>query len=83
MSLESYEDALSNITLTRIDKMSDLFGEKYLINYMLDMESRDSLLNLEAFSHPFEYQMKITRKNETQCIKLMLLRRSTIFLVLG
>ena len=66
MSLESYEDALSNITLTRIDKMSDLFGEKYLINYMLDIESRDSLLNLEAFSRPFEYQMKITRKNETQ-----------------
>lgn len=66
MSLESYEDALSNITLTRIDKMSDLFGEKYLINYMLDIESRESLLNLEAFSRPFEYQMKITRKNETQ-----------------
>lgn len=65
MSLESYEDALSNITLTRIDKMVDLFGEKYLINYMLDIETRDSLLNLDAFNHPFDYQMKITRKNET------------------
>lgn len=65
MSLESYEDALSNITLARIDKMVDLFGEKYLINYMLDLETRDSLLNLDAFNHPFDYQMKITRKNET------------------
>ena len=65
MSLESYEDALSNITLTRIDKMVDLFGDKYLINYMLDIETRDSLLNLDAFNHPFDYQMKITRKNET------------------
>ena len=65
MSLESYEDALSNITLTRVDKMVDLFGEKYLINYMLDIETRDSLLNLDAFNHPFDYQMKITRKNET------------------
>ena len=65
MRLESYEDALSNITLEEKGSFfgSNLGGE-YLIGYMLDMESKGSLLNLEAFITPFEYNMKITEKNE-------------------
>ena len=66
MRLESYEDALSNISLS--DDVSrgmvSLFDEEYLIHYMLDLESRDSLLDVEAFRDPFSYQMKITEKNE-------------------
>lgn len=65
MCLESYEDALSNISL---DEKGSFFGsnlgDEYLIGYMLDMESKGSLLNLEAFITPFEYNMKITEKNE-------------------
>lgn len=65
MRLESYEDALSNIAL---DKKGSFFGsnlgDEYLIGYMLDMESKGSLLNLDAFIAPFEYSMKITEKNE-------------------
>ena len=65
ISLESYEDALSNIELKDdAGQMSLLFGEEYLVRYMLDLESKDSLLNIAAFKDPFAYKMKITEKNE-------------------
>lgn len=63
MRLESYEDALSNIELKKQGGIS-LFGEDYLINYMLKMESKDSLLNIDKFRSPFDYKMRITEKNE-------------------
>ena len=65
MSLESYEDALSNIELSDdTNQFASLLGEDYLIHYMVDFESRGSLLDVEAFSNPFAYTMKITEKNE-------------------
>lgn len=65
MRLESYEDALSNIELSDDGgMMASLLGEKYLIHYMVDLESRGSLLDVEAFSNPFAYTMKVTEKNE-------------------
>lgn len=65
VKLESYEDALSNITLENKGSFfGSNLGDEYLIGYMLDMESKGSLLNLEAFITPFEYNMKITEKNE-------------------
>ena len=64
IKLESYEDALSNITLNDIDVIPSLLGNDYLINYMLDIESEGSILNLDAFNHPFEYKLKITENNE-------------------
>ena len=65
MRLESYEDALSNIELSdNGGQLSALLGENYLIHYMVDLESRGSLLDVEAFSNPFTYTMKITEKNE-------------------
>ncbi len=67
MKLESYEDALSNITLDdEKHGLSSLFGDDYLINYMLDIESEGSLLNLDAFKTPFEYKLKVTENNETK-----------------
>ena len=64
-TLESYEDTLSNIELSGGgDQLSALLGEDYLIHYMIDLESRGSLLDVEAFSNPFAYTMKITEKNE-------------------
>ena len=63
--IESYEDALSNITLeAKGSFFGSNLGDEYMINYMLDMESKGSLLNLDAFVSPFEYNMKITEKNE-------------------
>lgn len=71
MKLESYEDALSNISLNKSKSaISSLFGDEYLINYMLDIESKGSLLNTGAFKSPFEYQMKITEKNESKLRKV-------------
>lgn len=64
LRLESYEDALSNIKLKEQNGMRSLFGDEYLINYMLDLEAKDSLLNVKAFTTPFDYEMKITEKNE-------------------
>ena len=65
MRLESYEDALSNIELSdNGGQLKSLLGEDYLIHYMVDLESRGSLLDMEAFSNPFAYTMKITDKNE-------------------
>ena len=65
MRLESYEDALSNIELSdKGSQWASLLGEDYIIRYMLTMESRDNLLNIENFSNPFAYSMKITEKNE-------------------
>ena len=65
MRLESYEDALSNIQLSDNDgQLKALLGEDYMIHYMVDLESRGSLLDVEAFSNPFAYTMKITEKNE-------------------
>lgn len=71
MRLESYEDALSNIELQKPQtEVSSLFGDEYLINYMLDIESKGSLLNVQAFKDPFNYSMKITEKNESKLRKV-------------
>ena len=65
LRIESYEDALSNIELSDDGgQLAALLGEEYLIHYMVDLESRGSLLDVEAFSNPFAYTMKVTEKNE-------------------
>ncbi len=66
LKLESYEDALNNITLTRSVQQQDLLGgntalkEDYQLNYMLNAESRNSLLSTDDFKKPFDYSMNIT-----------------------
>ena len=67
--LESYEDALNNLQLP--DKPSgsllnfdEQAQEEYLLNYMLDVESRDHLFNIQMFRNPFNYQLKVTENNE-------------------
>ena len=67
--LESYEDALNNLQLP--DKSSESLlnfdaqaQEEYLLNYMLDVESRDHLFNIQMFCNPFNYQLKVTENNE-------------------
>ena len=70
LRLESYEDALSNIKLQKNNGMAGLFGDEYMINYMLDIEAKGSLLNLNAFKTPFSYEMNITEKNESKLHKI-------------
>jgi adenine-specific DNA-methyltransferase len=65
--LESYEDALSNISLSdEKHKLSSLFGDSYLINYMLDVEAQGSLIDLDRFKTPFDYRLNINENNETK-----------------
>ena len=60
--LEQYEDTLNNL------KVKDSFGkndnESYMLRYMLDTETRDSLINTKDFVRPFDYTIKTTRDNE-------------------
>ena len=60
--LEQYEDTLNNL------EVNDGFGqgnnESYMLRYMLDTETRDSLINTKDFVRPFDYTIKTTRDNE-------------------
>ncbi len=74
MTLESYEDTLNNLSLSRTDVQDDLIAsnaalrEEYMLSYMLDFETKGSpsLLNLEALEDPFSYKLNITRGDETR-----------------
>jgi len=67
IKLESYEDTLNNLELRRtgqqqqlFDTMNDAQKDDYLMHYMLDIESKGSLLSVADFAKPFDYQLKIT-----------------------
>lgn len=69
LRLESYEDTLNNINFIRNEQQQSIFDsnqnlfEEYLVYYMFDMESKDSVLNLDNFANPFDYKMRITTRN--------------------
>ena len=66
LKLESYEDTLNNLELHKpiqdlVDMgLSEMVQNDYLLHYMLDVESRDSLLNTQHFTKPFDYQLNIS-----------------------
>lgn len=64
--LESYEDTLNNLQLRRTSAQGDLLNtlpqqakDDYLLNYLLDVESRGSLLSVEDFKKPFDYTLNV------------------------
>jgi adenine-specific DNA-methyltransferase len=72
--LESYEDALNNLELRRPAAQrslletaeaqgADKLKEQYILRYMLDVETRSSqsLLNVQAFTDPTAYKLKVKR----------------------
>ncbi|MBX0332965.1 site-specific DNA-methyltransferase [Pontibacter sp. HSC-14F20] len=67
--LESYEDTLNNLQLNLTDQQQQAleinpsFKEGYTLNYMLDVETQDSLLNLKWFENPFDCKLDVTRNN--------------------
>lgn len=65
--LESYEDALNNISFDEPSTQKTLQFEDYLLQYMLQWESRKSetLLNVEKLAKPFSYQLHIHSDGET------------------
>ena len=67
LKIESYEDTLNNLQLRRTSKQQELLDslpkseqEEYLLRYLLDIESRGSLLSVEHFNKPFECKLKVT-----------------------
>lgn len=66
LKLESYEDTLNNLQLRRTGAQGELLSklpqqakDDYLLHYMLDVESRGSLLSVEDFRKPFDYSLNI------------------------
>ena len=66
LKIESYEDTLNNLQLRRTTQQQDLLDtlpppaqEDYLLRYLLDIESRGSLLSVEQFNKPFDCQLKV------------------------
>jgi len=64
IKLESYEDALNNIAFTHEadgQEALKLYGDDYLLRYMLDFETRGSetLLNFEKLAAPFRYRLRL------------------------
>ena len=63
LKLESYEDTLNNLQLKKPDLLAHTLNEQtaqdYLLHYMLDIESRDSLLSTDDFRKPFDYHLNI------------------------
>jgi len=66
--LESYEDALANLTFARMSREqaqllegNHYVREDYALRYMFRTETNGSpsLLNLSSFEHPFAYTLKI------------------------
>ena len=76
--LESYEDALDNLQFERTTAQADLLNkpqnkavkEEYMLKYMMDLETKGSLLNINQFAKPFDYELKITRNGETKTVKV-------------
>ena len=79
MKLEGYEDTLNNLALNRNEtqqhalEINPAFKEGYMLNYMLDVETQGSLLNLEWFINPFNCFLNVTRNNELQPTKVDLI----------
>ena len=69
MRLEQYEDTLNNLKIKEQQTTAQFnegsgFKESYMLEYMLDVETRDSLLNLKMFENPFAMTLKTTKDNE-------------------
>jgi len=64
--LESYEDALDNITFTQSAPQMALKFEDYVLSYMLDFETKgsDTLLNVSKLDSPFDYKLRLHGKDE-------------------
>ncbi len=65
--LESYEDALNNIRFDESKGQQFMHFDRYLLDYMLDFETKDSqtFLNVKMLSNPFEYKLLIHQDGQT------------------
>jgi adenine-specific DNA-methyltransferase len=66
LKIEGYEDTLNNLQLRRTEAQQSLLDtlpqnakEDYLLRYLLDIESRGSLLSVKQFKQPFDCKLKV------------------------
>jgi len=66
LRIESYEDTLNNLHLERdvaqgglLENLSENARDNYRIRYMLNVETRGSILSVEDFRRPFDYALNI------------------------
>lgn len=73
--LESYEDTLNNVEFSNSFDIDDFLQTEYLTKYKIKKETEGSSIYLpaEVFYNPFEFQLKITRKNESRVQKIDLI----------
>lgn len=72
VELESYEDVLSNIDLKKTNEQQSLLGdtfnssfkEQYTLKYMIDMESKNQLIDFNLFNSPLNSDISIVRNNQ-------------------
>ena len=66
MRLESYEDALDNITFQSANEQATLQLEDYALSYMLDFETKecDTLLSVCQLDAPFDYKLRRYGKDD-------------------
>jgi adenine-specific DNA-methyltransferase len=72
LRLESYEDALNNITFESADAQAMFQLEDFVLSYMLDFETKQSetLLNVAKLDAPFDYKLNIHGKDEPMPVDL-------------
>ncbi|MES2398410.1 MAG: site-specific DNA-methyltransferase [Pseudomonadota bacterium] len=81
LRLESYEDTLNNLSLTSSDgsKQAALLDknpgmrESYMLSYMLDIETREGLVDLKRFDHPFDTKISVVRGDEVRLVEIDLI----------
>jgi adenine-specific DNA-methyltransferase len=68
LRLESYEDTLSNIAFEDATGQPVMKFDDYLLQYMLQWETRasETLLNVEKLGRPFDYKLHIHADGETR-----------------
>lgn len=66
LKIESYEDTLNNLDLRRsaeqqslLEGLDQVAKDDYLLRYMLDIESRGSILSVDSFRKPFDCTLKV------------------------
>lgn len=75
--LESYEDALNNLRFSddaerqRAIAANDSLRRDYTLKYLLNVETRgsQSLLNIEAFTNPAAYTLKVKKSGATGSVE--------------
>ncbi len=70
--LESYEDALDNISFQPADDQKMLELDDYVLSYLLDFETKHSetLLNVAKLDSPFDYKLRRHGKDQPLSVDL-------------